>query len=416
MFQRAIPSLCFTIMISSASFSQGGHYGGHNENVSELCKILQTNNFASNRAADDALDKILSVTGMSKNFTLYPCSDIENCAAVTFNGDRYILYDKEFMEVISNNTGSWSNLSILAHEIGHHVNGHTLDLVVYAAGGRDAPTLAKKREEELEADEYSGFVMQKLGASLEQAQSAVKLYASDGDDSYSTHPNKAKRLYAIKNGFERAKKTEKTKVETKVIYVEKETDKVIKEEFKSSSNITSGSLYDNRDGKEYKTVKIGNQTWMAENLAYKAESGNYWAYDNDYTNVSKFGYLYDWETANEVCPANWHLPTKKEWFNLIHYLGGKDQANSKMKGKFGWKNNGTGNNESGFNGLPGGIVTTVYNGKKFGNINHKAHWWSSTNEYGRAMTLVLNGHYESVDYGSSHIGGGVGVSIRCIKD
>ena len=98
MLTRILYSICFFILISSLSYSQGGHYGGHNENVTELCKILQTNNFASNRAADDALDKILSVTGMSKNFTLYPCSDIENVVAVTYNGDRYILYDKEFME------------------------------------------------------------------------------------------------------------------------------------------------------------------------------------------------------------------------------------------------------------------------------------------------------------------------------
>ena len=108
MLTRILYSFCFITLISSFSYSQGGHYGGHNENVSELCKILQTNNFASNRAADDALDRILAVTGMSKNFTLYPCSDIENCAAVTFNGDRYILYDKKFMEEISNSTSSWS--------------------------------------------------------------------------------------------------------------------------------------------------------------------------------------------------------------------------------------------------------------------------------------------------------------------
>ena len=101
---EATLSTYWILTLSYLMYSQGGHYGGHNENVSELCKILQTNNFASNKAADDALDKILSVTGMSKNFTLYPCSDIENCAAVTLNGDRYILYDKEFMEEISNST------------------------------------------------------------------------------------------------------------------------------------------------------------------------------------------------------------------------------------------------------------------------------------------------------------------------
>jgi uncharacterized protein (TIGR02145 family) len=86
--------------------------------------------------------------------------------------------------------------------------------------------------------------------------------------------------------------------------------------------IAFGQLTDKRDGKTYKTVKIGNQVWMAENLAFKPSSGNYWAYDDDNSNVAKYGYLYDWETALDVCPAGWHLPSDKEWPVLTDYLGG----------------------------------------------------------------------------------------------
>ena len=419
MLTRILYSFCFITLISSLSYSQGGHYGGHNENVKELCKILQTSNFSTNTAADKALDRILAVTGMSKNFTLYPCSDIENCAAVTYNGDRYILYDKEFMEDISNSTSSWSNLSILAHEIGHHVNGHTLDLVVYASGGRDAPTLAKKRQEELEADEYSGFVMQKLGATLEQAQAAVKLYGFDGDDTYETHPNKSKRLNAIKNGFDRAKKTEKTKVETKVVYIEKESNKVIKEEVVSIPEITSGILNDTRDNMKYKTVKIGDQIWMAQNLAFSPSFGSFTNYHDDFLadDLRKFwGYLYDWETACKVCPTGWHLPTAEDWNKLIENLGGEEVASVKMKSKSGWKNNSNGTNESGFNGFPAGYYLTGDILIGIHMVSKHGYWWSSTQN-------KENGYWSrTLDYNKNIISGSNGInhhihfSVRCIKD
>jgi uncharacterized protein (TIGR02145 family) len=83
----------------------------------------------------------------------------------------------------------------------------------------------------------------------------------------------------------------------------------------------TGTFTDSRDGKVYKTVKIGTQTMMAENLACKPTKGNYWAYKNDTSNVAKFGYLYDWETAKIIAPVGWHLPTKDEWEKLYKYLG-----------------------------------------------------------------------------------------------
>ena len=73
---------------------------------------------------------------------------------------------------------------------------------------------------------------------------------------------------------------------------------------------------DKRDGKTYKTVEIGEQIWMAENLAYKANSGC-WAYDNNKNLVSKYGYLYNWETAKNVCPDGWHLPYESDFEILM---------------------------------------------------------------------------------------------------
>ena len=119
--------------------------------------------------------------------------------------NRYILYDREFMDAIAARTNSWSNLSILAHEIGHHVNGHSLDAIVYASEVVKDRTLAESRQMELEADEYSGFVMYRLGASLSQAQAAIYLAATNDDDTYSTHPKLDKRLLAIERGYNKAK-------------------------------------------------------------------------------------------------------------------------------------------------------------------------------------------------------------------
>lgn len=80
-------------------------------------------------------------------------------------------------------------------------------------------------------------------------------------------------------------------------------------------------LFDNRDNKYYKIVKIGNQIWMAENLAFNYGSGC-WAYDNNLSNVTKYGYLYNWETAKYVCPSGWRLPSKSDFETLLNNVGG----------------------------------------------------------------------------------------------
>ena len=188
--------LLILLCLPFIGFGQACQYGSSTD-ASEICDYLRGNNFATYRNADIALDKILDVTGMSKRFVLKECSNISNCVATTYNGIRYILYDRDFMDAIATRTNSWSSTSILAHEIAHHVNGHTL--------GEEETTLAESRQMEIEADEYSGFVMFKLGASLSQAQEAIRLISTNKDDSYSTHPSKDKRLKAIERGYNQAK-------------------------------------------------------------------------------------------------------------------------------------------------------------------------------------------------------------------
>ncbi len=137
-----------------------------------------------------------------------------------------------------------------------------------------------------------------------------------------------------------------------------------------------GVFTDARDGKVYKTITIGTQTWMAENLAYKASSGC-WAYKDDTSHIATFGYLYNWFVAKSSCPKGWHLPSDAEWKKLIQYLGGNNVAGAKLKenGTLHWISPNTGaNNESGFSALPGGFLNgfNVYSG-----IGECGLWWSS---------------------------------------
>ena len=104
----------------------------NSEKVTKLCTQFKSNGFKSNIDADNSLAKILSVVGASKRFIIAPCENINNALATVDNGIRYILYDPEFLNSITNNSKYWGNMSILAHEVGHHINGHTLSSSVSA--------------------------------------------------------------------------------------------------------------------------------------------------------------------------------------------------------------------------------------------------------------------------------------------
>ncbi|WP_133272400.1 M48 family metalloprotease [Hymenobacter radiodurans] len=137
------------------------------------------------------LREITDVVGLKPRFELRSTTEVQNAAAVVYNGQRYLLYNPQFVGAV-NQAGrtDWAGISILAHEMGHHLNGHTL-----RAGGSN-PT------DELEADEFSGFVLRKMGASLAQAQAAMAVIADD--QASATHPGRPTRLKAIGEGWQRA--------------------------------------------------------------------------------------------------------------------------------------------------------------------------------------------------------------------
>jgi len=159
----------------------------------------------------------------------------------------------------------------------------------------------------------------------------------------------------------------------------------------------AGSFTDTRDGKKYRTVKIGNLTWMAENLNYK--TGTSVCYDNKGRNCQKYGRLYNWDDAMTACPAPWRVPSDKDWDSLALAAGGqrvehKDGnytwkfAGKKLKSTTGWYDcdceddnhipiSGNGTDDFGFSALPGGIGV----GGSFYNAGDNGYWWSAT-EYG----------------------------------
>jgi uncharacterized protein (TIGR02145 family) len=146
-------------------------------------------------------------------------------------------------------------------------------------------------------------------------------------------------------------------------------------DFESKVNAQeTGSFTDPRDGKTYNTVKIGTQWIMAENFAYKPNRGNFRAYDNDTANVSKFGYLYDWETALNIAPEGWHVPSIDEWKTLRKELGGKLEIWTYMEKVYPKLIVGGG---SGFNAVFGGMYSC--NGR-FTKLGEETIFWSSTRE------------------------------------
>lgn len=193
---------------------------------------------------------------------------------------------------------------------------------------------------------------------------------------------------------------------------------------------------------EIKSVKIGNQIWMAENLNVErfrngdlipeAKSQKEWEkagksgkpawcyYENNDINSEKYGKLYNWFAVNDprgLAPEGWQIPSDDEWEELATYLGGQDDAGKKMKSKTGWDGTedwpeGNGTDECGFSGLPGGYRTHL---GEFNKLGKYTSWWTSTaSDTEGAWDRSLYYAYGNLDRGDNY--GGEGLNVRCLKD
>ncbi len=185
--------LILLILFSSVSLAQVNtkfvcNYYSGNVNEKAICNML---GFQTRQEAQKAVENIVKRSGLKQNFYVMECPNIDNCFAALQNGERLIVYDAGFMRKVNNLTQTdWGAMSILAHEIGHHLQGHTLK-----TGGSDPVR-------ELEADEFSGFVMYQMGATLKEAQSAIWKMTTDYDSG--SHPPRSKRMKSIKKGYDDA--------------------------------------------------------------------------------------------------------------------------------------------------------------------------------------------------------------------
>lgn len=172
-------------------------------------------------------------------------------------------------------------------------------------------------------------------------------------------------------------------------------------------------MKDPRDGKEYKIVTIMGQTWMAENLNYRADGS--WCYKDDYAYYcEKYGRLYKWSTAMNACPSGWHLPSDQEFSNLWSTIGGKDKVGEVLKSSSGWNSNGNGEDTFGFAVLPAGRRNYNYGGGYFDSEGDGAYFWSST-EYSYGA-YYWSFYYNRDDVRSDYYDKNYGYSVRCLRD
>ncbi len=215
-----------------------------------------------------------------------------------------------------------------------------------------------------------------------------------------------------------------------------------------NSNLTYGSTND-INGNIYKTIKIGSQTWMAENLKVSkyrdgtpipsgftdanwtaATTGGYSVYNNDVANNTKYGKLYNWYAvvdSRQLCPVGWHVPSDSEWKTLEINLGmspadaddfllrgENENVGGKLKSDYiFWKKpNLSATNESGFSGLPGGMR---FADGSYSYVRDKGYWWSSTEKNSTSIffrSLGYDGAYSERLANWKQ----TGYSVRCVKD
>jgi len=169
-----------------------------------------------------------------------------------------------------------------------------------------------------------------------------------------------------------------------------------------------GTFTDSRDGKKYKTVEIGTQTWMAKNFDYTTDYSR--CYNDSDQNCEIYGRLYNWNEAKKICPWGWRLPSNEDWQTLMAHIGGLGTAGKKLKANSGlWQTN-TGTDDYEFHALPAGNC----NSNSFENMGVSSNWWSEQHNSGNGWSQNLSGTKDDM-LTSSNPKMSFLASVRCVK-
>lgn len=420
--------ILFAPALSQSQDKLGTTFSGRQSEDPGPCTTM-TSNFMSEQEVERLITEMLDRINIRNRYLIVSCIKVENCQATLYKGKPYILYNPDFLQEvkrlnfssaeISPTTQNWKALSILAHELGHHVNNHLLN---------PHPD-ASARDMELEADQFAGSMIFLMGGTREQALAAYRELPEMG--TYS-HPGRRQRMEAVTIGWDKvnARNTPPIQERGRTAPAQSNPEPVPVMPKPVSGNPVS-----------LPSVNIGGQTWSKENLnvdhfrngdsipevrtieewRLAAEQGKpAWChFDNEMGNAGQLGKLYNWYAVNDprgLAPEGWHIPHQDEWMRLTSHLGGKEDAAGRLKANRGWIDekgrDESGGNEMGFSALPSGYRGSNGLFKKNGLISH---WWCPTEDrsgYNFYYYLTSKGSGVSAIVNSK----GVGFSVRCVRD
>ena len=183
MKQATLLAVLIAIISFSFSLPANSYYSSEVKAAGDTSSMKYSN-------VQDMLQEIIDATGLHTSFELKE-ANVLNIEASVSHRKRYISYNPNYINSLNKITkNKWAVMTLLAHEVGHHLNGHTM------LKGGSSPDL------ELEADEFAGFILHKLGATLQQSQNVMHYIAKT--KASKTHPSKSSRLLAIEKGWNRS--------------------------------------------------------------------------------------------------------------------------------------------------------------------------------------------------------------------